>query len=1068
MAEEVKRIRAVFEADISGYNTSLDSLNKQMKLARSETKLAQKEMEGFGTSSESVAKVQEKMNQQIEIAKKKIELYSQSLSKSQSTIDTNVKSREKLSKAVEEAQKALTEAEKAHGKESEAAKKASEALDEAKNAYDKNEAAIKNNIKRVAEYETQITNAKTEITGLENAMASQNQKLQEQTNQFKRASEALDKFGDKAKTVGDSISRASDKVLGISAAMGAVIGTSSALSMSFEKDIANINTLLDDTTNLDKYKNKVLDMSNQTGIALETVSAGMYQTISSIGDLGDETTQIFETMTKSAKAGEAEVSDAVSLISSAMKGYGQINDETAKKISDLAFQTAKLGVTTFPEMASSMQDLFPKASSLSISLEELYGNMATLTGVTGNTAAVSTQLKAVFDNLMKPTTEMEKLIAKYGYSNAQAMLETEGFANMLYILKEETGGASDKLGELFSSSEALTAIIALTGEQYDTFIDKTKQMEEAAGATNTALNKIESTKSDKLAKSLNGLKNSFIDLGDTAAPLVDKFTSSVDKLADTIRDMDEDTLQGIVSMTGMGIAVGATGKVVGGTISTVGSLSKGLSTVVGWFGKTSGAATAVGTATSAAAGASGMGALVSSLGAVVSVAGPCVLAGAAIVGTGAAIYKGMTQEVVPSVDLFADSLTQTGTVMTQYGEVATYTSQKISEETQKQVQAYLDLDEQAKFALMDLYYNSQEITDNTVNSMTEKYKLMGETITTGLAENKEKDTEILSQFFETSTLMTEEQEAETLRLMQEGYANKETTVIEAQARIYEILETAKNETRELKEEEVKEISELQEQLRTTAINTLSTQEAEAQVILDRMSAYDQRVTAEMVSEHIKKLNEQEQAAIDSANAQYREVVSTIENMRDDLGVITAEQAEAMIKDAERQRDETIKAAGQTRDGAVEKIFSMNKDLRESVDSTTGDILTWWDKLKNWWNNWFPSKKKFETETVNKTTNITTNKQRSVSRDVSDSSLYNALNANVSRQIQTAMLANLNVASRAQQQLYRTNQSNINVTPKFEGAIEIYLDGEKYMTKNVRFIDKSLGKRKDTLSYGGIG
>ena len=69
MAEEVKRIRAVFEADISGYNTSLDSLNKQMKLARSETKLAQKEMEGFGTSSESVAKVQEKMNQQIEIAK---------------------------------------------------------------------------------------------------------------------------------------------------------------------------------------------------------------------------------------------------------------------------------------------------------------------------------------------------------------------------------------------------------------------------------------------------------------------------------------------------------------------------------------------------------------------------------------------------------------------------------------------------------------------------------------------------------------------------------------------------------------------------------------------------------------------------------------------------------------------------------------------------------------------------------------------------------------------------------------------------------------------------------------
>lgn len=1066
MAEEVKRIRAVFEADISGYNTSLDSLNKQMKLARSETRLAQKEMEGFGTSSESVAKVQDKMNQQIELAKKKIELYSQSLSKSKDTIDKNVKSREQLSKAVEVAQKALTEAEKAHGKESDAAKKASEALEEAKKAYDKNEASIKNNIKRVAEYETQINQAQTEIVGLENAISDQNKKLKEQTNQFKLASEELDNFGDKAKTTGDAISKASDKVLGISAAMGAIIGTSSALSMSFEKDIANINTLLDDTTNLDKYQNKILDMSNQTGIALETVSAGMYQTISSIGDLGNDTTKIFETMTKSAKAGGAEVSDAVSLIAAGMKGYGQINDETAQKISDLAFQTAKLGVTTFPEMASSMQALFPLSSTLNISLEELYGNMATLTGVTGNTAEVSTQLKAVFSNLIKPTTAMEKLIKKYGYSNSQAMLESEGFAGVLKILQDETGGSSDKMGELFSSTEALTAILALTGEQYDTFISKTQQMEEAAGTTEVALNKIESTRSDKLVTSLNELKNSFITLGDTAAPIVDKFTSIVDKVTDVIKNMDEETLQGIVSMTGMGLAVGATGKVVGNTISTVGSLSKGLSTVIGWFGKTSGAATAVGTAASVAGGATGMGALVSSLGTVVGAAAPWLLAGAAVVGIGTGIYKHYTQEVIPSVDLFADSLTQTGTVMTQYGEVATYTSQKISEETQKQVQSYLDLDEEAKFALMDLYYNSQEITEETVNGMTGKYQEMGETITNQLAENKEKDLGILSEFFATSTAMTEEEEAETLRLMQEGYTNRESTIAEAQARIYEILETAKNETRELKEEEIKEISELQEQLRTTAINTLSTQEAEAQVILDRMSAYDQRVTAEMVSEHIKKLNEQEQAAIDSANAQYRDVVSTIENMRDDLGVISEEQAQTMIEEAERQRDEVIAAAKETRDGSVDKIFKMNEDLEDSVDKASGNILTNWDKLKNWWNSWFPGKKTFETETVNKTTNITTDKQRSVSRGVSDSNLYNAINANVSRQIQMAMSTNLNVASRAQQ-FQQARQSSINLTPQFEGTVNMVFEDKTVVKKHVKFVDKEFSRRARVMAYGDI-
>nr|WP_233456969.1 hypothetical protein [Blautia producta] len=38
--------------------------------------------------------------------------------------------------------------------------------------------------------------------------------------------------------------------------------------------------------------------------------------------------------------------------------------------------------------------------------------MATLTGVTGNTAEVSTQLKAVFSNLMAPTTAMQGVIEK--------------------------------------------------------------------------------------------------------------------------------------------------------------------------------------------------------------------------------------------------------------------------------------------------------------------------------------------------------------------------------------------------------------------------------------------------------------------------------------------------------------------------------------------------------------------------------------------------------------------------------------------------------------------------------
>lgn len=95
--------------------------------------------------------------------------------------------------------------------------------------------------------------------------------------------------------------------------------------------------------------------------------------------------------------------------------------------------------------------------------------MATLTGVTGNTAEVTTQMKGLFTGLLKPTDSMSKLMQKYGYQNGQAMIKSEGMSGVLKILQKETGGQSDKMAKLFSNSRALTAAIALTGSQYDTF-----------------------------------------------------------------------------------------------------------------------------------------------------------------------------------------------------------------------------------------------------------------------------------------------------------------------------------------------------------------------------------------------------------------------------------------------------------------------------------------------------------------------------------------------------------------------------------------------------------------------
>lgn len=317
----------------------------------------------------------------------------------------------------------------------------------------------------------------------------------------------------------------------VTAPILATLGATGKMADTFEKDMGQVNTLLDNKEHLQKYKDTAIQVSNDTGIALGTVSKGVYQTISSIGDLGKKTQDIFSISARAAKGGGASVAESVALISSGMKGYDSVNVKTAQSISDMAFMTQKLGVTTYKELASSMQPLFPLGKSLNVSYQELFGSMATLTGVTGNTAEVTTQMKGLFTGLLKPTDSMSKLMQKYGYQNGQAMIKSEGMSGVLKILQKETGGQSDKMAKLFSNSRALTAAIALTGSQYDTFREKTKKMNQASGATEKALKDMKTSTSD-IRKAINSAKNSLTVFGSSVLKVVaPSITTGATKLA---------------------------------------------------------------------------------------------------------------------------------------------------------------------------------------------------------------------------------------------------------------------------------------------------------------------------------------------------------------------------------------------------------------------------------------------------------------------------------------------------------------------------------------------------------
>lgn len=455
-----------------------------------------------------------------------------------------------------------------------------EALKQAKEKADKDMAnGTQVNEEQYRKLQREIIKTQTDLDAIKDKADNFNSSAQ-------KMADAVGRIGEKAETVGK-------KLLPLT---GVIVGTGVAggkMALDFEDAMANINTLLDDSSSLQGYEDQVKKMSNETGKDIDIMASGMYQAISSIGD-GDQTAVIFKTMARSAKAGGAEVSDAVSLISAGMKGYNQVNDETAKKISDLAFQTAKLGVTTFPEMAKSMQPLFPLSSALGLSYEELFGIMATGTGVTGNTSEVTTQLKAIMSGLMKPTADMQNLIEKYGYSNATAMIQSKGLVGTLEILQSETGGQSDKLAAMFGSTEALTLATALTGTQFDTLKEKLGSMGESTGATETAYDKL-NTKGNTMRETVNKLKNTLLELGQTLisalAPVIESVSKQVEKFTQWFGSLNASQKETIVKVAAVIAAIGPAliifGKVsqsisgiVGATKNVISVISKLSSTIL--------------------------------------------------------------------------------------------------------------------------------------------------------------------------------------------------------------------------------------------------------------------------------------------------------------------------------------------------------------------------------------------------------------------------------------------------------------------------------------------------------
>ncbi len=321
------------------------------------------------------------------------------------------------------------------------------------------------------------------------------------------ADEAIGRIVESASQATDNLRRMADSGLAfttlnkaISEVNGMVQGLAAPYN-SFEDAMAKVNTMAGaNEEGLANLTDRIQEISEVVPLAREALAEGLYQTISA-GVPEAQWLDYLNTSARSAVGGCADLGGVVKVTSGIIKAYGA-DWEQAGEIQDKIQQTAKLGVTSFEELSQALPRVTGNAATLGVQIDELMAVFATTTNVTGNTAEVSTQLAAVLNSLVKPSSEATKAAQAMGISfDAASVKSAGGLENFLLGLDSaieeysaKTGTLSETIyGQLFGSAEALRLLGSLTGEQRETFSTNIQAMADSTGAMDAAFETMSST-----------------------------------------------------------------------------------------------------------------------------------------------------------------------------------------------------------------------------------------------------------------------------------------------------------------------------------------------------------------------------------------------------------------------------------------------------------------------------------------------------------------------------------------------------------------------------------------------
>lgn len=322
------------------------------------------------------------------------------------------------------------------------------------------------------------------------------------------------------------------------AAVGAIGVASVVMAGNFQESMTQLVTGAGESqSNLKMVSDGILQLANDTGTSTKQLAAGMFM-IESAGFHGAAGLNILKIAAEGAKVGNADLGTTADALTTILKDYPNVTGGATGGM-NLLIATVANGKTHMEDLASSLSQVLPAASSAGIGINDVMAAMATMTGEGVPAAEAATYLRQTIIALDAPSKQAKDALAAIGLSSTQVAAEAQkNLPAALKMIQDRLAAVYGQgspqyvaaLRNIAGGSKQMQGMLDLTGVHMSSF---QANLNNVTGAVKkghgevTGWNLVQGNFNQHMAVAREKVETMFIGLGQHLLPVVQRLVDAI-------------------------------------------------------------------------------------------------------------------------------------------------------------------------------------------------------------------------------------------------------------------------------------------------------------------------------------------------------------------------------------------------------------------------------------------------------------------------------------------------------------------------------------------------------------